>query len=374
MGSDREPGWREVGGRARRLLWLGGIILVASLVTLVTKVWLGSPRTVASGPRETVPLDVSVVGLDGDPVAGLQSEHFSVTENGAVCPVVFVTEVSRPSTQRGDRVPRQRRVFVLFVDDLSFTGREWASAAVAVQRFIEGVLEEGDQLALVSSGPSALAVDLTAAHATVLASLRTAAERDEARQTFGEVVGGAQPSSISIQTLAGVFEGLRALKDTRKILLLLHGDPSSPASGTPGQGDVDRAVDETVHQLAATANAAAVVVFSLRVGAEQASERPSRGKTDLCRENSSSRLEGVFSKLAMLTGGLSWNCDHSLDEVVTALSRSSRHYYVVGYTSDRPPGDAGLRRLEVAVKTPGVTVHSRQVLPAVTRHTGNLSP
>jgi VWFA-related protein len=129
-----------------------------------------SPQAAGQKPSfpaqaEVVTVDVVVTGRDGEPVLGLQSGDFVVTEDGVPQEVVAFEAVHRPATvaagtptlptprSASNQLPpgREPASFVIVFDELHLGVAEAARGRSAVADFLARGVAEGDRVALVGT-------------------------------------------------------------------------------------------------------------------------------------------------------------------------------------------------------------------------------
>ncbi len=199
------------------------------------------PQATFRAKVDLVDVDVSVLDEHRRPIRGLTAADFTVLEDGKVRPIAAFTPVDLPPRERPDapwmdqvapdvttnRFPPEGRLVVIMMDRFIATeqrpiAREIAEAAI-------GQLRKGD-LAAVVFATHGIPQNFTADRSLLLAAVR----RPFAALPDGDR-GGASAcfcGSCSLETIATVAEGMREVRQRRKILITIGNNISINPLGT----------------------------------------------------------------------------------------------------------------------------------------------
>lgn len=67
----------------------------------------------------------------------------------------------------------------------------------------------------------------------------------------------------------------------------------------------------------------------------------------------------ILKQISKATGGGYFEFKKSLDDIYSQIDEELRNQYSIGYTSDKPEGDGGFRKIDLTVKQKGLVVQSR---------------
>jgi VWFA-related protein len=388
--------------------------------------FLALPLIAQQGPvfragTTLVTLDVVARDPGGRFVSDLQAADFTVTEDGAVQRIESFVMVQGGRTlnlltpppaaaTEGLILPPARpapassgRVIVLVVDDLHIEAEYTPHVRRLVQTLTSSLLHEGDQVAMVSTGPSAIEVPLTgdlglirSAASRIKGSGLTAAEifqMPETSQGAGDLRRRAQTAFLTAYRTVAGLDGVRG---RRKVVLLLSSgydlDPfvAGRASADRVQGgrfsDPIRFLAETdnpyqrlpavtadldllayLRELTLTANRANATLYPV-------DPRGLTGVVDAGKALDQSDWRTVVQKsqsslryLAEQTGGRAVVNINDFAGEFRRIDAETSDYYLVGYTSTNTDAAKRVRNVEARVGRPGVTVTSRSAYSIASR-------
>jgi len=67
----------------------------------------------------------------------------------------------------------------------------------------------------------------------------------------------------------------------------------------------------------------------------------------------------ILKQISKATGGGYFEFKKSLDDIYSQINEELRNQYSIGYTSDKPEGDGGFRKIDLTVKKKGLVVQAR---------------
>ena len=414
-------------------------LLCSALATAQTP---SSPKTPQAKPTFSVQValvttDVLVRDRDDHFVADLSKDDFEIYEDGLKQDITTMTMVHGgrvtnvlalppPPAPEGILLPTVRptnetsgRVFLFFVDDLHLPALDTASVRDVFRQIEKTLLHDGDMFAMVSSGPSALHVDLTYDRKR----LETAINQITGHGLRpGEIVqsqtGADGPAEIrhrtqvAFSTVRSALAGLEKVQNRRKAFVYVSEgydlipfgksrscDPSAAFGSSSQQNDA--ACLQNMVALESTSDAAQ------SQGQPLTTPATIRGKTgeefadaDLARQlieltKDANRANATFyavdprglvgplgnpsdnvdarewrafvlkaqTSLRMLadeTGGIAVVNTNDFAQGLKRIDAETSDYYVLGFYSQNPDPAKRTRKMEVKVTRPGLTVWSRK--------------
>ena len=396
-----------------RVLATGVLSAALALPLFAQQGLLPQSGTVFRAGTTLVTLDVMARDAAGRFVSDLQAPDFTITEDGAVQRVESLAMVQGGRTlnlltpppaaaSEGLILPPSRpapassgRIVVIIVDDLHFEAEYTPHVRRLVQTLATSLLHEGDQVAMVSTGPSAIELPLTGDLALVRSTASaikgsglTAAEivqTPETSQGAGDLRRRAQ---LAFQTAYRAVAGLDTVRGRRKVALLISSgydlDPyaAGRASTDRVQGgrfsDPIRVLLERdnpyqrlpavtadidllayLRELTLTANRANVTLYPV-------DPRGLTGVVDAGKYLDQSDWRTVVQKsqsslryLAEQTGGRAVVNVNDFASEFRRIDAETSDYYLVGYTSTNADASKRVRNVEARVNRPGVVVTSR---------------
>lgn len=288
------------------------------------------------------------------------------------------------------------RLFIVLVDDLHIPAGLTARARTAFAEMADNLIHEGDQFAVVSTGPSAIAIGVT----TDRDLLRSAAERitgdgfdpNELIQSFPPRPGYTPElmarAGVAFATIGNVVRSLEQVQHLRKVVvyfssgydlnpflaerrgyhreaggesgmvnqglarLLRQDSPIGDVDGLEGDGDLARRIDELA-EAANRANAAFYTVDPRGLAAARSGPAEflltGRGSFD----EWSFTTQNSLRALAEQTGGRAMVNRSDFDDVFREIDAETSDYYVLGFALTNPDPAVRTRRLLVRVRGRG---------------------
>lgn len=389
-------------------------ILAAALLSA----GLALPLLAQQGPvfragTTLVTLDVVARDTAGRFVSDLQAPDFTITEDGAVQRIESFVMVQGGRTlnlltpppaaaAEGLMLPPVRpapassgRVVVVIVDDLHIEAEYTPHVRRLVQTMASSLLHQGDQVAMVSTGPSSVEVPLTgdlglvrSAASQIKGAGLTAAEifqMPETSQGAGDLRRRAQ---TAFQTAYRTIAGLEAVRGRRKVVLLISsGYDLDPF--VAGRAGVDRVQggrfsdpirflaekDNPYQRLPAVTADLDLLAYlrELTLTANRANAtlypvdpRGLTGVVDAGKALDQSDWRTVVQKsqsslryLAEQTGGRAIVNVNDFAAEFKRIDAETSDYYLIGYTSTNTDTSKRVRSVDARVRRPGVTISSR---------------
>jgi VWFA-related protein len=328
-------------------------IAIAASVLLLAQHPAQPPRFRAG--VDVVELDVSVLDRDRRPVPALKAADFTVLEDGQPQDIVAFEEVYLPtpdataSSWVREVPPDVRsndftagRLLVLVLDDATMPPSPMTVAtAKKIGHEVIAQLGPQDLAAVLFTLNNSNSQDFTTDHARLTRAVE--------QVRFGHVRPELENKlwyQYSIQTVRRAAGYLRDAPQRRKTLIYIS--VGVPVEFVPGSAvnlgldsdlahEMQRAFEEAVRS-----NVTIYAVNPAGLGVEN-------------------RLERKFlQSISENTGGYAVVNTNAPEREVPALMEESGSYYLLGYQSTNQKLDGKLRRLQVRVNRPGVTVRSRR--------------
>jgi VWFA-related protein len=414
---------RAVARGARRRVVSGAAvraIVAASLVpAVIAAAALARPR--ASQERQpTFAVSVELVTTDVIPrdeagrfVADLTRDDFEVLEDGVRQDIVSFVLVhggrtfnlvrpTPPPAPEGIVLPSAPpppdvagRVFLIVADDLHLQAQDTPHVRKVLKQIVATLVHEGDVCALITTGPSAVEVDYTydrkrleAAISRVTGSGLTFADLTTTSEGPSGPADLRRRASAALATVYNAINALDQIHDKRKVVLFVSAgydfDPFPEARrgtdkvfggryGTPARdliedtnpffrspqitADADLAAQLLEVALAANRTNASIFTIDPRglVGTTDAGQQidMTEWSTHL------RRTQGSLRMLAERTGGSALLNQNEFEPLLKQVDAATSDYYILGYYSSNPDPTRRVRRIEVRVARPGVTVTAR---------------
>jgi VWFA-related protein len=333
---------------------------------------------------DVVHLDVSVLDRDRRPVRGLTAADFTVLEDGkpqkvsVFVPVDIPDPVAPPVAWMKDVAPdvrsnadvKDRRLFLIAIDDATIAADAFALKKVReIARGVVDRLGPTDLAAVVFSRDNRQSQDFTSDRARLLAAIDAF--------TVGSYEMGDMPADRLIDDLwmlYGVTTVLRAvesfveLPDRRKtVVLISSGVPfsaesvASPISAhrnqavhVQAQRNTQLQLRDRLTELFTKAQRANVNVYT----ADPCGLRDASSPISTPCRYSPTKLDYLVG-MAAQTGGRPIVNTNDFDPGLNQIFIENGSYYLLAFESTKPARDGTLRRLEVKVDRPGVTVRTR---------------
>jgi VWFA-related protein len=372
--------------------------------------------------QPTFRADITLVTTDAIPrdkdgrfVADLTKDDFVIVEDGVeqrLESFVLVhggrtfnlLEVAAPQAPEGIVLPPTRRpadtggsgrVIIIFVDDLHFQPEFTPHVRRLIQQVVDSLLHEGDLVAMVSSGPSAIEIDPTPDHRLIASAAKqirgsapTAAEVFQMMETSSGPGDLRFRAQVAFQTMYGLVGSLDQIRNRRKAVIYISpGYDLDPfAEGRKGKDRIMggrfadpmlELIDEEnpyfrmgairadadlfllMQELTLTANRANASLYTI-------DPRGLSGVVDLGQSVDQSEWRTFLQKttsslrfLAEETGGIAVVNDNDFDAALKRIDAETSDYYVLGYYSSNPDTKQRVRNVSITVKRDDVTVKAR---------------
>jgi len=362
---------------------------------------------------DAVTMDVIVRDDQGRFIADLKKDDFEVYEDGVKQEIASMTmshggrvtnllEAPPPAPPEGVILPPMRRmnptsgrIFLFFVDDLHMQFQSTPRVRDLFQRISRTLIHEGDLFAVVSSGPSSIALDLTYDKRRMDEAIK---KMTGAGMKPSEIIEGPSgrggPSELryrahtAFATMSEALTNLEKVHDRRKALVwvsegydfnpfqnsrLGFGGPGSPFLQNEGarlqnqdnemnRGDQlndpqrqsetfsDAELATELGEITRAANRANATIYAidprgLVAGGDIGEEVDPREWSEHIR-----KTQDTMRVLAEETGGIAVVNQNDFDKALKRIDAESSDYYVLGYYSSNP--DPTVRRRRIELRTP----------------------
>ncbi len=375
---------------------------------------LGTPLAAQAQPQEPQPTFRSGVTLmttvvvprdrGGVFVADLTADDFLVFGDDRPQPVVSLVRVLGGRAS-GQLAPPRRlpdgvvlppppppfaagdaggRLFVVLIDDLNIEGGLTLRTRAAFEQWAENVVREGDLFGIVSTGPSAIAIDVTDDRGLLaMAAARITGDgfnANELVENFPPDEQGVQElmlrARLAFNTMRNVVRSLEQVQQRRKVVVYVsggydfnpfpaertrwHGGGATARprvfngpSGT-GLSDVasERELTREIFELAAAANRANASFYTVDPRGLVAGP----GAADYQLGGPESFNEWIFTtqnslrSIAEQTGGRAFVNRNDFDDAFRELDAETSDYYILGFALDDADSTVRTRRLRVEVR------------------------
>ena len=432
----------------QEMLWpLGAVALVSGVAGLTG---LGANVIAQAQTRAVVPgqdnqerpifqtgitlvtTDVIVRNKNGVFVPDLGAEDFLISEDGVpqeIASLVLVhggrvyNQLAPPApVQEGIILPSARRVddtagriIILFVDDLHLTSTLTPKIRDVFRRITDTLIHEGDLFAILSTGPSSLAVELTYdrsylrdAEMRIMGDGFSPNEMMQLQQGYRGVSELSFRAHVAMKTARAMIKNLEQVRDRRKVFIYLssgyelnpfsmsrsygggagipegpYGDdawygrlrdgyPNMPYAGTdpflfdssiyePQQQFAQADMVQWIVELTRAANRANTTFYTVDPRGLVAAADIDQNIIGQMREWDDYvwRTQSTLRMLAELTGGTAIVNRNDFENAMREVDAETSDYYVLGYYTSNPDPTRHTRRLEVEVDREDVDVRHR---------------
>ena len=345
-------------------------------------------------------------------VADLTKDEFEVFEDGVKQTIQSMTLVHGgrvhnllapppPPTQEGIVLPQTRprndtagRIFLIIVDDLHLDFRNTGRIRDLFKRIGRNLVHEGDMFAMVSTGPSSIAVDPTYDRKILDDSIKKIAGNGLKPSDIIQGPEGAEGPSevryrahVAFSTAYDMLKQMERIPSRRKAVIWVSNgydfDPFAQSrlgedpvfggrfgqSREEGQTERDQFNKSQVFadadlarelgELTRTANRANATLYTidprgLVAGADLDEQLDPVEYGEHVRKTQDS-----LRVLADETGGIAVVNQNDFDKALKRIDNETSDYYMLGYTSTNPDPTKRTRKIEVKVTRPGMRVISR---------------
>jgi len=412
--------------------------VVAALLVVGTALGLGAQQappsaqpTFRSGVT-AVTTDVITRDKDGRFVSNLTKEDFVVLEDdvpqtltsfalvqGGRTFNIFSPQAAAPAAApEGIVLPSKRavqdvagRVLFIFVDDVHFEPEYTPHVRKLVQEIADNLLHDGDLVAMLSSGPSSIQTGLTYDRKLVVASAsKIRGSGLNATEIFRNLETSQGPADVRNRAQMAFFTAYNLLADLeqvpnkRKALLyistgydfdpfaagrnssdrimggrfsdplrFLQQDKDNPYFRLPGAtADID--LFSYMKELALSANRANVSIYAIDprglAGVVDAGQYIDQSEWRTYLQKTQSTLRFMSEE----TGGFAVVNVNDFATEFKRIDAETSDYYILGYSSSNPDPLRRVRRIEVKVQKPDITVASRRAYSLKTPGTPTAPP
>jgi VWFA-related protein len=361
---------------------------------------------------DLVNMDVIVRNNQDQFIADLTKDDFEIFEDGVKQDVTAftlvhggrVTNLLAPPpapTQEGIILPVSRprndaagRIFLIIVDDLHLDFRNTGRIRDLFKRISNTLVHEGDMFAIVSTGPSSLAIDPTYDRKILDDAIKKITGNGLKPSDIIQGPDGAEGPTevryrahVAFSTAYDILRQIERIANRRKAVIWVSNgydfDPfnqsrlgEDPVFGgrfgqtrEEGQQERDRfnqgaqfADADLARELAEitrTANRANATIYTidprgLVAGADLDEQLDPVEYSDYVRKSQDS-----LRVLAEETGGIAVVNQNDFSKALKKIDNETSDYYVLGYYSTNPDPLKRTRKIEVKVKKPGLNTWSR---------------
>jgi VWFA-related protein len=409
-----------------------GFAVAAATATVTAQTPPAAPAQQAQFKVEIqlVTTDAVVRDVKGQFVPDLTKDEFEIVEDDVVHDLSSMTLVHHgrvtnllapppppppegvilPSVQRRDDT--SGRVFLFVVDDLHLDVKKTPIVRDLFRQIAKHLLHDGDVFGMVSTGPSAIAIDLTYDRALFEHTVGRISGNGLSPTDIIQGASGSQGpievrhrAHVAFSTVNDVLTNLEKVHNRRKVVVYVsNGYNFSPfqvarfgtAAQSPFQRNAAQALQNQTNALTADGQGQPVarqdpnaVLGNAREGfaeAELAGALQEVTQTAV-RANAViytmdprgvdagadigdnldprewrsyvDRTQDTLRVLAAETGGEAIVNENEFDAALKRIDAEASDYYILGYYSKNPATSNRARKIEVRVKRPGLTVIAR---------------
>jgi VWFA-related protein len=336
---------------------------------------------------------------DGEPQ---KIESFSLVHGGrtyntlTVAPVPVPEGIVLPSARRPVVGDSAGRVLLIFVDDLHFEPEYSPHVRRLVTTLVDTLLHEGDLVAMVSSGPSAIEIQPTydrkliaSAASKIRGSGLTAAEIFKMLETSQGPADVRSRAQVAFYTAYNMVASLDSVANKRKAIIYIStGYDFDPfAEGRASRDHIQggrfsdplrRLIDEEnpyfslgrvtadldlfkfMRELTLAANRTNASFYTVDprglAGIVDAGQYIDQSEWRTYLQKTTSTLRFIAEE----TGGFPVVNDNDFASAFKRIDAETSDYYVIGYYSSNPDPKRRVRAIEVKVDRPNVTVAARR--------------
>jgi VWFA-related protein len=373
------------------------------------------PRAVIRRAFDLVQVDVIVRGANGQFIADLKKDDFDIFEDGVKQDLAsFVlwhggrtyNQTAPLPPMEGLILPQAKptddaagRIFVLFVDDQHLDFNNTPRIPDLFKHISKELIHKGDLFAIVSTGPSSIAIDLTY-------------DRKRLDEAISKITGhGLKPKDIleaplgadgppeikyrahvAFSTAYDLLKTLEQVHDRRKSFIYVSNgydfNPfpktrdkveaekwARPNRNDPTQSDVnpDDGVNpftkrgttfaeadlvSEIAELTREANRANTTFYTIDPRGLVGGPDLDQGVDVMEWQNHVRTTQDTLRVLAEQTGGFAIVNSNGFDKGLKRIDGETSDYYVVGYFSSNPDPLKKTRKIDIKVKRPGMQVRN----------------
>lgn len=377
------------------------------------------PQRASSGQKPDFIVNIDLVNMDAIVrdakdvfVADLTKDDFEIFEDGVKQDVTAFTLVHGgrvhnllapppPPAQEGIILPPSRprndaagRIFLIIVDDLHLDFRNTGRIRDLFKRIANTLVHEGDMFAIVSTGPSSLAIDPTYDRKILEDAIKKITGNGLKPSDIIQGPEGAEGPTevryrahVAFSTAYDILRQIERINNRRKAVIWVSNgydfDPfkesrlgEDPVFGgrfgqtreegredqqrfNQGAQFADADLARELAEITRTANRANATIYSidprgLVAGADLDEQLDPVEYAEYVRKSQDS-----LRVLADETGGIAVVNQNDFTKALKKIDNETSDYYVLGYYSSNPDPLKRTRKIEVKVKKPGLNVWSR---------------
>ena len=338
---------------------------------VATVALLGQPQDqtpIFRSAIEAVQFDVYVSDAAGNPATGLTIDDFELVEDGKPQDITTFEEINIP-IERAESIDQTQaepdvltndgppgRAYVFAIDDLD------GCAALRTRRFLRQFLDEffgPDDIAavaLVGRGLATDGQDFTRKRRLLLAAVdKINGEGAECGPPRGPGDVRTAGRSQQMASLRALIESLVSIPGRHKAMLFFtHGPAIDMLDIVDYNGGVLGLAGDDAHAAMVAATRSDLRIYPIDPSGQTPGTAPLAAK-------------GAFRSLGAATGGFALVDSNSFTETFERIVRENSTYYMLGFNSTYDKDDGKYVRVQVRVKRPGLTVHTREGYVAPTR-------
>jgi VWFA-related protein len=326
-----------------------------------------TPQATFKSGVDLVDVDVSVLDEHRHPVKGLTAADFTVYEDGKPRPIAAFTPVDLPPREiptapwmdaiapdvATNRFPSEGRLVVLLMD--RFIATDQRPIARMIGEAAIGQLRHGDLAAVVFS-THGIPQNFTSDRQLLLDAVRRPFATLPDGDTGG--AGSCYCGACSLETIANIAEGMREVRQRRKLLMIVGSNISiSPMAGTC-VGVLNGVRDRAIRAIKA-GNITVYAFDPAGLDAPTPSAASSEPPNYAALRAAILRRRANIGVLPGETGGRVIGGNTPAGEVTTVF-RESASYYVLGFQPASSAADGKYHDISVKVSRAHVILQARQ--------------
>jgi len=312
---------------------------------------------------------------------------FSLTQGGRTFSPATAPQVSPGIVVPGARPPMagEGRVFLIFIDDAHFEPAQTPRVRDLFRRISKRLVHQGDLFGILSSGTSAIAIDMTYDHRRLEEAERKIMGTGLTPKDILEMpVGGNGPAEVrhrahvAFSAAYDVVTKLAGIRDRRKALIYIsNGYDLNPFAEARETREADRTGDEPpdpfakqnafseadlvsqLSELTRAATRANVAIYAIDPRGLTAGADISQPIDAVVYQRFVARTQDTLRVLAEQTGGRAIVNRNDFDQGLDQIDAETSDYYVLGYYSSNPDRTKRRRTVEIKVTRPGARVQHR---------------
>lgn len=372
-----------------------------------------------------IQIDVTVVDKKGKTIKELRSDDFEIFENGekqAISSFSFIEKLrsvdkskapqqsvnQTNNTGQGPTADKVRKAYALVIDDLNLSMEGVNLVKIALRKFIDAQMEDGDLVAILRTGGGTNSLlHFTTDRKILLEAVDKLRWKSSGtgsvtafppiEPTFADMMKSSNPdmsagsyeaalgrerekenlrnslfANISLMAINFMVNSMKELPGRKSIMLFSEGFAQVQFDRNKFPETAD-SVDNAIKLLIDTANRNSVVIYtmdargpvSMEFGPIDNTGSQSRSRVRQRLEERNFRLgetQGVLREIANETGGFAITNSVDINEGLGKMLNDQGSYYLIGYEPDSDTFDEKTRRfnkLTIKVKNPDYQVRFR---------------